>query len=479
MATVLIKFTEKRAARFFLRCNALQHNKKSSLYKIKNDCHLEQKTEDRRQGTEKYYLLIGIVPGFTVENSSIDATDIKKTFMQTLAVEIVNEKTEAEELLFVWAQSEISNDIKFIEYETRSGAKTVTDSQFKPMNDIESSHETAAENYSGRVIIVSNIEVIRTFEPLFDVMAILNYTPNSFSDGGVYNSREKLKERIIEQLKYGATIIDIGVESTKPNTQLLSFEEEIAIWKEILPTIMQLKNGGKLNPSVMDSSLRWDDNSPYGGDSQKVANRILKTEDNIACHSGPGSIISKFILSIDTYHNETVLWLLKNGIDFDIINDVSGNIAADIVKRLIARNKKYIAMHNLGIPHNANNIIPLEQNPIDVINAFFMKKKREFIDAWIGAKEIINNVIFDPGIGFGNNAAQAWYIIKNLDKLDSLGSELLLGHSRKSFMNHITAKPYKDRDIETAIITLQVANSVDYVRVHDTNFSKMFLTLQV
>ena len=461
MATMLIKFNNKRDVRFFLRHNALRNNKKSSLYRIRNDYH---------PGLDPgsiTYMLIDIVP------ASVTG------FVQTPDVEILNEKTEAEELLFAWAASEINNDIKFIEYETRSNAKTIVGTEFRAVNDIDSSPETVQENYQGRVIPVGDIEVIRLFEPLFEVMAIFNYTANSFSDGGSYNSPEKLKHRIVEQLKYGATLIDIGVESTRPNVQLLTAEDEISIWQEILPMIMQLKNGRRCNPTFMDQSLCWGDN-PCGGDSQKTADRGLDPGDNIACHPGtdPGSTISKFILSIDTYHNETVLWLLENGIDFDIINDVSGNIDVSIVKKLISLNKRYIAMHNLGIPHNVNNIISLEQNPIDVINAFFIKKKQEFLNAGISENEIQNNIIFDPGIGFGNNAAQAWYILKNIDKIDTLGLELLLGHSRKSFMNHMTAKPYKDRDIETTYIALHVANSVDYVRIHDTILLVEFLGIK-
>lgn len=409
MTMVLIKFNTKRDVRFFLRHNALQKNKKSSLYKIKNGYHPEFELE---QNTESYYLLVDLTSNFAVESEN--------KLIQTPNIETINEKTEVEVLLFAWAVSEIKNDVKFIAYETKSSAK---------VNEINLNHAQASvedlnlldeENYHGRVIRAGDVEVIRLFEPLFDVMAIFNYTTNSFSDGGVYNSPEKLKHRIVQQLRYGATIIDVGVESTRPNIQLLSSAEEISSWQEILPTVMQLKKEYKI------------------------------------------------ILSIDTYHNETVLWLLENGIDFDIINDVSGNIELSIVKKLLALNKKYIAMHNLGIPHNANNIIPLEQNPIEVINAFFKRKKYEFLQAGIDEKEIIDNIIFDPGIGFGNNAAGAWYIIKNLDKIDTLGSEFLLGHSRKSFMNHISAKPYKERDIETAIIALQVAKHIDYVRIHDT-----------
>lgn len=469
MPTMLIKFTQKRDARLFLRQNFLQNNKKSSLYKIKYDCHLELDpgsttyidqqgmhvsqslhgslmNEDFGLKTEIYYLLIEITPDFAVENKGKNVTYNK--FVLTPHVEIINVKAAAEELLFAWALSEINNDIKFIEYETQSSAKAIAndkllssmsfqlspestktevDPRFKPVNNIDFLHETVAESYLGRVIKLGNIEIVRAFEPLFDVMAVFNYTANSFSDGGVYNSPDKLTARIVEQLKYGATIIDIGVESTRPNVQLLSSHEEISILQEILLLILELK--------------KW----------------------------------YKFILSIDTYHNETVLWLLDNYSDFDIINDVSGNIDVAIVRRLVGLNRKYIAMHNLGIPPHANNIISLEQNPIDVINAFFMKKKQEFLNAGISENEILNNVIFDPGIGFGNNAPQAWYIIKNIDKIDTLGLELLLGHSRKSFLNHITAKPYKDRDVETTFIALQVANSVDYVRIHEARILRRIL----
>jgi dihydropteroate synthase len=221
------------------------------------------------------------------------------------------------------------------------------------------------------------------------------------------------------QVKYGATIVDIGVESTRPGATELNSNDEINLLKEILLTVLELK--AELN----------------------------------------------FCLSIDTYHADTVTWLLNTGTAIDIINDVAGNLPPELIAKLIRNGKRYVAMHNLGIPASSENIMDLDSDPIQVISAFVDNKITQLLDYGVSQDEIEKSVIFDPGIGFGNNSAQAWYILNNLAKLNTHSCELLVGHSRKSLFKHITNKPAKHRDLITAIVAAKMINIADYLRLHD------------
>lgn len=378
----LIKFQQKVHARLFLRKNKLDATTRSSLYLV----------------DEYFYLMF------------VNNDDMKFPSDQTNGVEIITRLNDIEKEILAWAYSEITQDIKFIHYETKSTLKL-------------NQHGVTL----GRCRTVKDVEIIRLFAPLFDVMAIINYTEDSFSDGGKYNTLDTMLEKIKHEVNALATIIDIGVESTRPNAKPLDYTTEIMRLKEIMPEVGKLKQ-------------------EYG-----------------------------FFLSIDTYHPETVEWLLKNRVDFDIINDVSGNLSNELVLALIQTQKKYVAMHSLSVPSDKNVIMPLESNPITILNAFFKSKVSMYLNSGISLDQVESQIIFDPGIGFGNNQAQAWYILRNLHQLDTHGAQLLLGHSRKSFLKHLTSKNLPDFDVETAIIAAQLAKVVDMVRVHDTiTLGKMY-----
>lgn len=385
MSLILIKFVDKNAARVFLLANSFQNSKKSSLYKIENH----------------YYLLIDctnnkVLPDY-IRNGNY------KELIIISEIEIVDNFSASEDLVYSWAKSELEQSIQFIEFETIS----------TPKQNLRN-----ADYFIGRMVTYNDIEIIRTFEPLFEIMAIINYTADSFSDGGNYNNIASMTQQIIEQVNAGATIIDLGVESTRPNAMTLTATQEIEMLQEILPKVLELKQ-------------------QY-----------------------------KFSLSIDTYHNETVLWLLAMDMNFDIINDVSGNINLELVDKIIGKDKKYIAMHSLSIPANPQNLIL--DDPVKALNGFFAQKIKQFLAYGILFDKIITNVIFDPGLGFGKNSVQSWYILNNISKINTLGPQLLLGHSRKSFLNHVINKEFSRRDLDTAFIAVQLANFFGIIRIHDT-----------
>lgn len=300
-----------------------------------------------------------------------------------------------EEVIFTWAKSEIEQSVEFIVFESR----------------------TQLGN-NGRELLFENVKITRSFKFLTEIYAILNFTLDSFSDGGKIRNIDDICNNALTQINYGASILDIGVESTNPNSIPILAEDEINKLRALLPELIALKK-------------------MYG----------IK-------------------ISIDTYHDETIKWLIDK--DIDIINDVSGNIPITTVGQLIANNKKYIAMHSLTIPANRNTTIAIETNPVAIIKSWMLKKINKFTDNQID----LDSIILDPGIGFGNTPAQAWFILRNFTEFLDLPCEVLLGHSRKSFFTHITPKEVNNRELETMMVALRFINKVDYLRLHDVGLIK-------
>ena len=148
----------------------------------------------------------------------------------------------------------------------------------------------------------------------------------------------------------------------------------------------------------------------------------------------------------------------------DIINDVSGLGDPEMLEVTKSNGVDLIIMHNLVIPANPNQTIPVEENAVAVVSRF-LTEKIEILD-----KKGVNleRVLVDPGIGFGKTASQSWQLLQNIDQLNSLGVRILVGHSRKSFLKEITAVPPEDRDIHTIAISQQLEQKgVDIIRVHN------------
>lgn len=303
----------------------------------------------------------------------------------------INSLTLAEQDLYAWGVSEVENSSQFIIYESQS-----------------------ISTLGGRQRLTTDGNIlVRTFEYLAEVFGILNFTTDSFSDGGKYNTNDNACNRIIELVNSGASVIDLGVESTRPNASQIDSTMEIERLEKILPLAIDLKRH------------------------------------------------YKFEISIDTYHEDTVKWLLDKDISF--INDVSGKLPATLVREITNTGKKYIAMHSLTIPPQKDCIIDLSVNPIECLNDWIRNKASIFEENKVN----LNSVIFDPGIGFGKNMPQSWFIIKNLSFLQTNGLGILLGHSRKSFLNYITPDVTDLKEIATGIIAAISSKHVDYLRLHD------------
>jgi dihydropteroate synthase len=243
------------------------------------------------------------------------------------------------------------------------------------------------------------------------VMGILNVTPDSFSDGGRFNSDQAIQSQIEQMIEYGADIIDVGGESSRPFSQPVSLEEELS---RVLPVI-----------------------------------KAIRQQSSIP-------------VSIDTTKAEVARQALDAGAD--IVNDISA-LRSDVsmVELLADQECPVIIMHMQGTPGDMQTD-PTYDNVVEEISAFLQERIKWAVKHGI-AKE---RMIVDPGIGFGKTSAHNLSILKHLDRFSELGCPVLLGHSRKAFIGKTLDLEVDERDTATAIISgLCAASGIDVIRVHD------------
>lgn len=253
------------------------------------------------------------------------------------------------------------------------------------------------------------------------IMGILNLTDNSFSDGGKYLDSEIACEHLLEMIAEGADIIDIGAESTKPYS--MAVPEDIQLGR-ILPVLEFVKS------------------------------------NNIKTH-----------LSIDTRSAVVAEECIKNGAA--VINDVSGLTYDDKMAYIVAKyGVKVVIQHSKGTPDVMQNN-PVYENLMDEIYRDLKQKTDYAISCGIQK----DNIIIDPGIGFGKTREDNFEIIKRIQELYGIGCPVLLGVSRKSLLN----MPDEDnvtKDIFTvALNTLALEKKVDIIRVHNVRLHRQLLDM--
>ncbi len=241
------------------------------------------------------------------------------------------------------------------------------------------------------------------------IMGILNVTSDSFADGGKYNSPEKAKEHVREMLLQGANIIDIGAQSTGPNSKLLSAKEELNILKNYLPFL---------------------------------ANEF------------------ECIFSVDTFYPEVADYALKNGAS--IVNDVSGTFNSEMAKLVREYDCGWIITHTGG---GTAKIIPQYTiNITDDIIYFFdetLKKCTEF-------KIPHNRIMLDIGIGFGKTYEHNLEAIRNIKSIKRDNVALLTALSLKRVVGTATNSEDEDRVYGTiSANALAIAGGTDFIRVHN------------
>lgn len=261
------------------------------------------------------------------------------------------------------------------------------------------------------------------FWPRF--VAVINITTDSFSDGGQLLNAENLLLHAERQLKAGADILDIGAESTRPKAVTI-------------PAEVEFKN------------LKW----------AFEQLRPLKKKYH-------------FKFSLDCRHSDIVRQVLDL-VNVDILNDVTGFNAKEMQRLLKASKAEAFIMHSLTIPPTAEEVLPKDENPFLHLQKWWAKKKSQMLEAGI-AKE---NLIFDPGIGFGKTPEQNLFILKNLEMFSDVKEPILIGHSRKSYQKLFSDQAPPQRDLETALVTYDLNKAyAQYLRVHDVESQKAALRL--
>jgi dihydropteroate synthase len=259
------------------------------------------------------------------------------------------------------------------------------------------------------------------------LMGVLNTTPDSFSDGGAFDSPAAAIEHGLQMLEEGADIVDIGGESTRP---------------------------GKHKPVGVREEI----------------DRVIPVLKGILRHR-PGAI-----LSIDTYKSQTATAALEAGAE--IVNDVSGfSWDESMAQVCVGARCGVVLMHTRGRPEEWHALPPLE--PTQVV-PHVVEVLQQRLDKALKAGIDREQIILDPGFGFGIIADQNYSLLAGLDGLGGLGQPILAGVSRKGFLSRTLSPLYKGRDVPAdrrgnaslAAVTATILAGAHLVRIHDVRPSR-------
>lgn len=244
------------------------------------------------------------------------------------------------------------------------------------------------------------------------LVGILNVTPDSFSDGGRYDTAEKAYKHAEQLLTDGADILDIGAESTRPDATPLIATQEWERLEPVLPDIVTLahKQGKKV--------------------------------------------------SLDTRHASTANHALTCGVDW--INDVSGGRDKDLLHVVANAGCRYVAMHALTIPADKNITLPENADVVATLLDYF----NVMIETYEKVGLSRDLLIIDPGLGFGKNASQSLALLWAAPEFQALDCPLYIGHSRKSCFGLMGDTSQREALTLLASHYLMHHN-IDYLRVHN------------
>ncbi len=247
------------------------------------------------------------------------------------------------------------------------------------------------------------------------IMGILNITPDSFSDGGKFNNEKNALNQAEKMIEEGATIIDIGAQSTRPNAVKLNATEEI----------------GRLG---------------------KLISKIKKE-------------FPETLISLDTFYADVVKFGFDEGID--IVNDISAGQFDDEMLKTVAKTElPYILMHG-NSEYETMHEKQIETDIILILNQFISEK-------FLNLNSLgIKDVIVDPGFGFGKTIPQQFQMMEELQHIGFQKYPLLVGISRKSFIYKSVGKSPLEIDEETQILHLKaLQKGAKVLRVHDVKSTK-------
>jgi dihydropteroate synthase len=253
-------------------------------------------------------------------------------------------------------------------------------------------------------------------------MGIVNVTPDSFSDGGRYDTTETAVEHGRELLAEGADILDIGGESTRPGATRPLVAEELG---RVVPVIREL--------------------------------------------AGDGAVVS-----VDTMRAEVAEAALAAGAT--IVNDVSGGLADPRILDVVAgTDADYVAMHWRA---HADRMRDFTDYSPDGVVETVRRELGERLEAALAAGIPHERIVLDPGLGFAKEPQHNWELLEHLDVLAALGCPLLVGASRKSFLGTLLrhdgmARPVGEREhAHAALVALLADRGVDVLRVHDVRATR-------
>lgn len=273
-------------------------------------------------------------------------------------------------------------------------------------------------NFDSEFNLQANGKTLSLKKPV--VMGILNLTPDSFYDGGTLLAEKDLLAKAEKDIKDGASVLDLGAVSTKPNAAEVSEEEEL---ERLIPSLQLLR---KTFPTIF--------------------------------------------ISVDTYRSNVAIAAANEGTD--IINDISGGTFDTNMLATVGKLKlPYILMHTQGTPQT------MQQNPqyknvvVDVFDFFIQQIKA-------AQQNDIEQLILDVGFGFGKTLEHNYELLAQLKKFEPFGFPLLAGVSRKSMINKVIGtKPENALNGTTVVNTLALLNGANILRVHDVKEAKQAIQL--
>lgn len=240
------------------------------------------------------------------------------------------------------------------------------------------------------------------------LMGILNVTPDSFYDGGRYDETERALERARDMVRSGADIVDVGGESTRPGADTIPLTEEK---RRVLPVVEEL--------------------------------------------------VGETSVSVDTSKPRLAEEALRLGIDY--LNVVTGFENSEMIGVASNFDCNVIVMHMQGDPSTMQDN-PTYDDVVGDVKQYLRDRVEDLVNGGVDEDQII----LDPGIGFGKRLKHNRRLIRNVDELKSLGFPVLVGHSRKSYIGEVTGDSAEDRKPGTLATSVYLMEyDVDYLRVHD------------
>lgn len=255
-------------------------------------------------------------------------------------------------------------------------------------------------------------------------MGILNVTPDSFSDGGKYDTYDSAIKHAEDMCAQGASIIDVGGESTRPTSVRISADEEIARIEKVVSTLVQ----------------------------------------------------RGISVSIDTIHAKTAKAMIDLGVDY--INDVSGGLFDPQMAQVVADSDvRFICQHWRGEPSIMDQLTDYEGDVVEGVTRELLERIDALCDSGIDRERIIA----DPGLGFAKTSPQSWEVLANCTAMaQKIGRPMLIGQSRKRFLADVCVGNWEEQrdDVSATISAWCATQDVWAVRVHNVASTAVAIATQ-